>query len=86
MVIVSVVGKCPQICQNAFGLSSDQMDAEISVARGVRIVRVVRYEILVGMTDSHYGLKSLLNGRDLRDTPYCNEWLWSLFEFLMHLL
>ena len=54
---------------NALGLSSDQMDAEINLARGVRIVRVVRYEILVGMTDSQYELKSLLIGRDLSDTP-----------------
>lgn len=54
---------------NAPGLSGDQMDAEISVARGVRIVRVVRYEILVGMTGSQYELKSLPNGGNLRDTP-----------------
>lgn len=61
-------GEMSSNLSNAFGLSSDQMDAEISVARGVRIVRVVRYEILVGMTDSQYELKSLLNGIDLSDT------------------
>ena len=38
-------GEMSSNLSNAFGLSSDQMDAEISVARGVSIVRVVRYEI-----------------------------------------